>query len=126
MALDRRETGECPARPRIRTPGRRAEPAQGDNARSQLAHLPLPALEQAEESKGTTVSFRGKSALLAAGTAASLLAVSACGSSGSKPAADSGKKTGVTLKVLIGSSGDAETNALTAAGKAWGAATGNT
>jgi len=48
-----------------------------------------------------------------------------CPKPGETRKSDGGKKTGVTLRVLIGSSGDAETNALTAAGKAWGAKSGN-
>ena len=65
-----------------------------------------------------------------AGAAAVLLTAAACGSSGpskssGSSSADGGAKSGVTLKVLIGSSGDAETNAVVAAGKAWGDKTGN-
>lgn len=66
-----------------------------------------------------------------AATAAAVLTLTACGSSGGfsgggKTSAGGGKTKGVTLKVLIGSSGDAETNALVAAGNAWGKQTGNT
>ncbi|WP_405727423.1 extracellular solute-binding protein [Streptomyces sp. NBC_01537] len=70
--------------------------------------------------------LRSRTTLALACAGATLLSLSACGSglNGGK-ASDDGKKTGVTIKVLIASSGDAETNALTAAGKAWGKKTGN-
>jgi multiple sugar transport system substrate-binding protein len=61
-----------------------------------------------------------------------LTVTAACGSSGgfsggSKSSADlSGKTKGVSLQLMIGSSGDAETNAVDAAAKAWGTKTGNT
>jgi multiple sugar transport system substrate-binding protein len=61
-----------------------------------------------------------------------LAMTAACGSSGgfsgSSGSGDalSGKATGVSLQLMIGSSGDAETNAVTAAAKAWGAKTKNT
>lgn len=83
--------------------------------------------------------------LLAAGVAATLMAGTACSSSASKAnqasssatsasstsapsstSASASTPTGVSLKLLIGSSGDAETNALNDAAKAWGAKTGNT
>ncbi|MEP6851814.1 MAG: extracellular solute-binding protein [bacterium] len=59
-----------------------------------------------------------------------LALTAACGSSGyggssGSSSAGGGKTTGVTLKILIASSGDAETNALRAAGTAWGAKSGN-
>jgi multiple sugar transport system substrate-binding protein len=58
----------------------------------------------------------------------------ACGSSGgfsgsggsSSGAALNGPTKGVSLQLMIGSSGDAETNAVNAAAKAWGSSTGNT
>jgi multiple sugar transport system substrate-binding protein len=60
---------------------------------------------------------------------ASLGVTSACGGGGfssgsSKPT--SGASSGVTLTMMIASSGDAETNAVDAATKAWGQKTGNT
>jgi multiple sugar transport system substrate-binding protein len=64
---------------------------------------------------------------LAAGTA--MLITAACGSSGPsapKTSAGGGKTTGVHLTLLIGSSGDAETNAVNAAATAWGTKSGNT
>lgn len=60
-----------------------------------------------------------------------LALTAACGSSGGgfsgakSGSALSGKTKGVTLQLMIGSSGDAETNAVNAAAKAWGAKTGN-
>jgi multiple sugar transport system substrate-binding protein len=63
------------------------------------------------------MSVRQKRTVVLASAAAVLMALTACGSGNSS--GGGGKKTGVTLKVLIGSSGDAETNALNAAGKAW-------
>ncbi|MEY9859638.1 multiple sugar transport system substrate-binding protein [Catenulispora sp. GAS73] len=69
-----------------------------------------------------------------AGAAAVLVTAAACGSSGPSKSAGSssggtggtgGATSGVTLQVLIGSSGDAETNAVVAAGNAWAAKTGN-
>lgn len=67
--------------------------------------------------------------VLAAG--ASLLLATACGgdgydSGGGNAAATSGPTTGVKLTMLIGSSGDAETRAVTQAGNAWGQKSGNT
>lgn len=68
---------------------------------------------------------------MTAGLAALSLAAAACGGSGgfngsggSKPT--SGKTTGVKLTMMIASSGNAETNAVDAATKAWGKKTGNT
>jgi multiple sugar transport system substrate-binding protein len=61
-----------------------------------------------------------------------LAVTAACGSSGGgfsgtkSGSALNGKAKGVSLQLMIGSSGDAETNAVTAAAKAWGAKTGNT
>jgi multiple sugar transport system substrate-binding protein len=61
-----------------------------------------------------------------------LLTVAACSSSGgfsgdSKSSADlTGKKTGVSLQMMIGSSGDAETNAVKEAATTWGKQSGNT
>lgn len=61
-----------------------------------------------------------------------VLAAAACSSSGgfsgskSSATALSGKKTGVSLQLMIGSSGDAETNAVNAAAAAWGKQSGNT
>lgn len=72
-----------------------------------------------------------------AGAAAVLVTAAACGSSGPSKSSGSssggtggtggsgGATSGVTLQVLIGSSGDAETNAVVAAGNAWAAKTGN-
>lgn len=71
------------------------------------------------------MSVRTKRTLVLASATVALLGLTACGSSGNTKS-DNGKKTGVTLKVLIGSSGDAETNALNAAAKAWSAKSGNT
>lgn len=95
-------------------------------------------------------------AVTALGLTGSLLAFSACGSSSSSTSATSANtgasktvaanteaggtaaagggtaaasgptEKGVTLSVMIGSSGDAETNAVKAATAAWGAKTGNT
>jgi multiple sugar transport system substrate-binding protein len=69
--------------------------------------------------------------ILGAAIAVAALGVtSACGGGGgfdsgsTKPT--SGAKTGVTLNMMIASSGDAETNAVNAATKAWGEKTGNT
>ena len=69
------------------------------------------------------------------GAAAVLVTAAACGSSGPSKSSGSsasggaggagGSTSGVTLQVLIGSSGDAETNAVVAAGNAWAAKTGN-
>ena len=76
-------------------------------------------------------SVRGKRIIAAAGIAAVLTTAAACGSSGpskssgSSAAGTGGATSGVTLQVLIGSSGDAETNAVVAAGNAWAAKTGN-
>jgi multiple sugar transport system substrate-binding protein len=69
------------------------------------------------------MSVRQRRTVVLASAAVALVALTACGSGNSS--GGGGKKSGVTLKVLIGSSGDAETNALNAAGKAWGAKTGN-
>lgn len=75
---------------------------------------------------------------LIAGTAIAALALTACGGSGfeddtSSPSAetstssDAGESAAPTnLTVMIGSSGDAETDAVTAALEAWNAETGNT
>ncbi|MGH3509664.1 MAG: sugar ABC transporter substrate-binding protein, partial [Nocardioidaceae bacterium] len=68
------------------------------------------------------------------GLVAGLLAIgvtAACSSgsngfSGGGSSPSSGKTTGVTLTMMIASSGDAETNAVNAAAKAWGQQTGNT
>lgn len=67
--------------------------------------------------------------VLAAG--ASLLLATACGGDGfdndaGGGAATSGPTTGVKLTMLIGSSGDAETRAVTQASQAWGQKGGNT
>jgi multiple sugar transport system substrate-binding protein len=48
------------------------------------------------------------------------------GNSSSSGANLNGKTKGVTLQLMIGSSGDAETNAVEAAAKSWGQKTGNT
>jgi len=69
------------------------------------------------------MSVRSKRTVVLASAAAVLVAVTACSSGSSS--GGGGKTTGVTLKILIGSSGDAETNALNAAGTAWGKKTGN-
>ncbi|MBN9620359.1 MAG: extracellular solute-binding protein, partial [Actinobacteria bacterium] len=66
-----------------------------------------------------------------AAVAAALCTVAACGSSGgfsggSNSSSLSGKQSGVHLQLMIGSSGDAETAAVQAAAKAWGASSGNT
>jgi len=66
---------------------------------------------------------------LAAASTAALTLLTACGGGGyssDNASAGGGKTNGVTLKVLIGSSGDTETKAVQAAGDAWGAKTGNT
>ena len=67
---------------------------------------------------------------LAIAAGAALTVTAACGSSGPSggggSSATGGKTTGVHLTMLIGSSGDAETNAVNAAAKAWGTKTGNT
>ena len=66
---------------------------------------------------------------LAVAAGAAVLVTAACGSSGpsgGSTTAGGGKTTGVHLSLLIGSSGDAETNAVNAAGKAWAAKSGNT
>lgn len=77
-------------------------------------------------------AVRVKRMIGAAGVAAVLLTAAACGSSGPSKSSGSsssggtgGATSGVTLQVLIGSSGDAETNAMVAAGNAWAAKTGN-
>ena len=82
-------------------------------------------------------SVRVQRILGAAGAAAVLVTAAACGSSGPSKSSGSssggtggsggsgGATSGVTLQVLIGSSGDAETNAVVAAGNAWAAKTGN-
>lgn len=61
---------------------------------------------------------------------AGLLLTAACGGGDSGfdsgSSADGGATTGVKLTVLIGSSGDAETKAVTAAGTAWATKGGNT
>lgn len=65
----------------------------------------------------------------AATATAALMLLAACGGGSSfsdKPAAQKSKKGPVSLQLMIGSSGDAETNAVNAAAKAWGAKTGNT
>jgi multiple sugar transport system substrate-binding protein len=66
---------------------------------------------------------------VAAVVALSALGTAACGSSGGFSGdtsnAGGGKTTGVHLSLLIGSSGDAETNAVQAAGDAWGKQSGN-
>jgi multiple sugar transport system substrate-binding protein len=60
-----------------------------------------------------------------------LALTAACGSSGgfsgskTGSSALTGKTKGVTLELMIGSSGDAETNAVNAAASAWGAQSGN-
>ena len=61
-------------------------------------------------------------------TAVSALALSACGGGGfNQPAATQAPASGpVALKMLIASSGDAETNAVKAAAAAWGTKSGNT
>ncbi len=66
---------------------------------------------------------------LAVAAGAAVMVTAACGSSGpsgGNTTAGGGKTTGVHLSLLIGSSGDAETNAVNAASKAWAAKTGNT
>ena len=66
---------------------------------------------------------------LAVAAGAAVMVTAACGSSGpsgGSTTAGGGKTTGVHLSLLIGSSGDAETNAVNAASKAWAAKTGNT
>ncbi|MEY9909870.1 multiple sugar transport system substrate-binding protein [Catenulispora sp. MAP12-49] len=79
-------------------------------------------------------SVRARRITGVAGAAAVLVTAAACGSSGPSKASGSssggtggtgGATSGVTLQVLIGSSGDAETNAVVAAGNAWAAKTGN-
>jgi multiple sugar transport system substrate-binding protein len=67
----------------------------------------------------------------AAMAVAALAATSACGSnngfsSGSAGSPTSGPTSGAKLTMMIASSGDAETNAVDAATKAWGQQTGNT
>jgi multiple sugar transport system substrate-binding protein len=66
---------------------------------------------------------------LALAAGASLLLAAACGgdsySSGDTPAA-AGPTSGVKLTMLIGSSGDTETKAVTSASNAWGQKAGNT
>jgi len=60
---------------------------------------------------------------LAAASTAALTLLTACGGGGyssDNASAGGGKTNGVTLKVLIGSSGDTETKAVQAAGDAWG------
>lgn len=65
-------------------------------------------------------------------TVVATAATAACSSSngfsggGSSGTALSGKTKGVTLQLMIGSSGDAETNAVQAAAKSWDTKTGNT
>jgi multiple sugar transport system substrate-binding protein len=67
----------------------------------------------------------------AAAAVAALAVTSACGNgngfdSGSAGSPTSGPTSGVNLTMMIASSGDAETNAVNAATKAWGQQTGNT
>lgn len=66
----------------------------------------------------------------AAAVVAAMSVTSACGgngfSSGSSGSPTSGPTSGVNLTMMIASSGDAETNAVQAATKAWGQQTGNT
>lgn len=54
-----------------------------------------------------------------------LVTAAACGSSGGSNVGAGGKTTGVTLQLMFGSSGDAETNAVRAAASAWAAKSGN-
>ena len=78
-------------------------------------------------------SVRVKRTAGVAGAAAVLVTAAACGSSGPSESSGSsggtsgtgGSTSGVTLQVLIGSSGDAETNAVVAAGDAWAAKSGD-
>src|ERR1700759_1350892 len=78
-------------------------------------------------------SVRLKLVAAVAGAAAVLVTAAACGSSGPSKSSGSsssgggtgGATSGGTLQVLIGSSGDAEPNAVVAAGNAWAAKTGN-
>ena len=73
----------------------------------------------------------GRRLAAAAGLASLALAAAACGGGGYSKGADSAGKPAkekgpVALKMLIASSGDAETGAVKAAAAAWGTKTGNT
>ncbi|WP_214110190.1 extracellular solute-binding protein [Acrocarpospora catenulata] len=71
-------------------------------------------------------------AALGAATSAALLSTAACGSGFEEPNAQSSESasqapaTKADLQIMIGSSGDAETNAVKAAADAWASKTGNT
>ncbi|GAA5044532.1 multiple sugar transport system substrate-binding protein [Thermocatellispora tengchongensis] len=70
---------------------------------------------------------RRSSTPLAALAVAALLSAAACGGSGFEDNAAAPQSSGpASLQILIGSSGDAETNAVKEAAAAWAKATGNT